>query len=101
MLEGGGYEVVDLGVNVAPDKFISMLKEKNANVLAMSTLLTTTMPSMKATIDAMNSAGVRQQAKVIVGGAPVTSQFAREIGADGYAENAAGVCKVAAELTGK
>lgn len=101
MLEGGGYEVVDLGVNVSPDKFIAALKEKNANIVAMSALLTTTMPAMKTTIEAMHEAGVRHQVKIIIGGAPISQRYAQEIGADGYSETAAGVCKIAAEVTAK
>jgi 5-methyltetrahydrofolate--homocysteine methyltransferase len=101
MLEGGGYEVFDLGVNVAPEKFIAAVKEKKATIVAMSALLTTTMPAMKSTIDAINSAGVRQQIKILIGGAPVTRRYAEEIGADGYSESAAGVCKLACEVAGK
>jgi len=101
MLEGGGYEVVDLGVNVSPEKFIAAVKESHANILAMSALLTTTMPAMKTTIDAFNRAGVRQQVKIIIGGAPISRQYAEAIGADGYSETAAGVCRLAAEVAGK
>jgi 5-methyltetrahydrofolate--homocysteine methyltransferase len=89
MLEGGGFEVIDLGVNVAPEQFVNTVKEKKANVVALSALLTTTMPSMKTTIDALQQAGVRQQVKVIIGGAPITQKYADEIGADGYSDNAA------------
>jgi corrinoid protein of di/trimethylamine methyltransferase len=91
ILEGGGYEVMDLGVNVMPEQFINAVKEKRANIVAMSALLTTTMSSMKTTIDAMKEAGVRDQVKVIVGGAPITEKYAMEIGADGFSESAAGV----------
>ena len=90
MLEGGGYEVTDLGVNVTPEQFIAAVKEKKANIVAMSALLTTTMPAMKTTIDALQQAGVRQQVKVLVGGAPISQKYADEIGADGYSESAAG-----------
>ena len=96
MLEGGGYEVIDLGVNVSPEQFVAAVKEKNAKVVALSALLTTTMPSMKSTIDALKQAGVRDQVKVLIGGAPVTQKYAQEIGADGYSEsaaNAAGLVK--------
>ena len=89
MLEGGGYEVVDLEVDVAPDAFAEAIKEHAPNVIALSALLTTTMPSMKDTIDALSAAGVRDQVKVIIGGAPVTQAYADEIGADGYAPDAA------------
>jgi len=88
MLEGGGFEVIDLGVNVSPEQFVAAVKEKNANVVAMSALLTTTMPSMKTTIEALKQAGVRDRVKVLIGGAPITQKYAEEIGADGYSDNA-------------
>jgi corrinoid protein of di/trimethylamine methyltransferase len=89
MLEGGGFEVIDLGVNVSPEQFIEAIKEKNVNIVAMSALLTTTMPSMKTTIEALKKSGVREQVKVLIGGAPITQGYANEIGADGYSDNAA------------
>lgn len=95
MLEGGGFEVIDLGVNVAPEQFVAAVKEKKAQIVAMSALLTTTMPSMKSTIEALEAAGVRDQVKVLVGGAPITQRFADEIGADGYSENAPGAVTLA------
>ena len=95
LLEGGGFEVIDLGVNVAPETFIAAIKEKQANVIAMSALLTTTMPAMKTTIDALERAGMRSQVKVLIGGAPITQKYAEEIGADGYAENAVGAVALA------
>jgi 5-methyltetrahydrofolate--homocysteine methyltransferase len=95
MLEGGGFEVTDLGVNVSPERFIAKAKEKNANVVAMSALLTTTMPAMRTTIEALKQAGVRDQVKVLIGGAPVTQRYADEIGADGYSESAAGAVALA------
>ena len=95
MLEGGGYEVIDLGVNVSPEQFISAVRDKGANIVAMSALLTTTMPAMKATVDALKQAGVRGQVKILVGGAPITQKYADEIGADGYSESAAGVVGIA------
>ena len=98
MLEGGGYEVIDLGVNVTPEQFIAAIKDKNVNIVAMSALLTTTMPSMKSTIDALKQAGVREQVKVIVGGAPITEKFAQEIGADGFSESAAGAVAAAKKV---
>lgn len=98
MLEGGGYEVVDLGVNVPPDKFIAAVKEKKANIVAMSALLTTTMPAMKTTIEAICAAGIRGQVKILVGGAPISQQYASAIGADGYAESAAGVVGLARQV---
>ncbi len=98
MLEGGGFKVIDLGVDVAPEKFIEAIKEHNANILAMSALLTTTMPSMKLTIDALAEANLRDKVKVMVGGAPVTQEWAEEIGADGYAPDAASAVDKAKEL---
>lgn len=95
LLEGGGFEVVDLGVDVAPEKFVAAVKEKNINIVALSALLTTTMPSMKVTIDALKQAGLRNQVKVMIGGAPVTQKYADEIGADGYSDNAAAAVALA------
>jgi 5-methyltetrahydrofolate--homocysteine methyltransferase len=95
LLEGGGFEVIDLGVNVTPEKFIATVNEKKANIIAMSALLTTTMPSMKTTIDALKQAGVREKVKVLIGGAPITQKYADEIGADGYSENAVGAVALA------
>jgi len=88
MLEGGGFEVFDLGVNVTPEKFITKVREKEANIVAMSALLTTTMVAMKTTIDAFVAAGLRDKVKVLVGGAPLSKAYAQEIGADGYGCNA-------------
>lgn len=95
LLEGGGFEVIDLGVNVPPEKFIQTVKEKSANIIAMSALLTTTMPAMRTTIEALKQAGVRDQVKVLIGGAPITQKYADEIGADGYSENAVGAVALA------
>ena len=95
LLEGGGFEVIDLGVNVTPEKLIATINEKNANIIAMSALLTTTMPAMKTTIDALTQAGVRGKVKVLIGGAPITQKYADEIGADGYSENAVGAVALA------
>jgi 5-methyltetrahydrofolate--homocysteine methyltransferase len=95
MLEGGGYEVIDLGVNVSPEQFIAAVKEKGPHILAMSALLTTTMPAMKTTVEALKQAGVREKVKILVGGAPITQKYADEIGADGYCETAAGVVGIA------
>jgi len=88
MLEGGGFEVTDLGTDVSPDLFVSTVREKMPDIVCLSALLTVTVPSMKATIEALTQAGLRDKVKVMVGGAPVTAEFAREIGADGYSENA-------------
>ena len=89
MLEGAGFEVIDLGVDVAPDKFVAAAKENNARFIGMSALLTTTMVNMKEAIDVIKSAGLQDSVKVVVGGAPLTQQYADEIGADGYAPDAA------------
>lgn len=98
MLEGGGYEVIDLGVNVTPEQFVAAVKEKNANIVAMSALLTTTMPSMRTTVDALKQSGVRDKVKILVGGAPITQRYAEEIGADGFAESAAGAVGLAKKV---
>ena len=95
LLEGGGIEVIDLGVNVSPEKFIETVNSRQANIVAMSALLTTTMPAMKTTIDALKQAGVRDKVKVLIGGAPITQKYADEIGADGYSENAVGAVALA------
>ena len=88
MLEGGGFEVVDLGIDVPAQKFIESINEHHPQVVGMSALLTTTMREMKNTIQAIEGAGLRRQVRMIVGGAPLTEKFAREIGADGYAKDA-------------
>ncbi|MGD0497644.1 MAG: corrinoid protein [Bryobacteraceae bacterium] len=89
MLEGGGFEVVDLGADVPEARFVEAVRANHADLVCLSALLTVTMPAMKRTIEALEAAGLRRQAKVLVGGAPVTQRFADEIGADGYGENAA------------
>lgn len=98
MLEGGGFEVIDLGVDAAPEKFIAAIKEKNAKLVCLSTLLTTTMPSIKLTLDALKEAGLRDRVKVIIGGAPITQEFADSVGADAYGENARSAVVRAREL---
>jgi 5-methyltetrahydrofolate--homocysteine methyltransferase len=98
MLEGAGFEVIDLGIDVAPEKFLEAVKTKDANIVAMSALLTTTMPGMKDTIEAIKAAGLRDQIKIMIGGAPVTQSFANEIDADGYAPDAASAADLAKEL---
>jgi 5-methyltetrahydrofolate--homocysteine methyltransferase len=95
MLEGGGYEVTDLGVSVPPQKFIAAIQTKNPQIVAMSALLTTTMPAMKNTIQSFAQAGLRDKVKILVGGAPITQKFADEIGADGYSDNAAAAVALA------
>jgi corrinoid protein of di/trimethylamine methyltransferase len=98
MLEGAGFEVIDLGTDVAPEQFVAAVQEKNANLVGLSALLTVTMPSMKSTVDALEAAGVREQVKVLVGGAPLTSEYAAEIRADGYADNASAAVRMAEQL---
>ena len=100
MLEGAGFEIVDLGVDVSPAQFLGAVTEKGVDVIAMSALLTTTMPNMKVTVDALNEAGVRDKVKVIIGGAPVTDAYAAEIGADGYAPDASRAVALATSLVG-
>ncbi len=98
MLEGAGFEIIDLGVSVSPEKFIEAVKANGAKLIGMSALLTTTMPSMKLTIEGLKKAGIRENVKVLVGGAPVTASFAESIGADAYAPDAASAVDVAREL---
>jgi 5-methyltetrahydrofolate--homocysteine methyltransferase len=98
LLEGGGFEVVDLGADVSPEKFIEAVQASGATIVALSALLTVTMPSMKKTIEALEAAGVRSRVKVMVGGAPVTGEFAKEIGADGFSENASAAVQLARRL---
>ena len=88
MLEGAGFEVIDLGTDVSPLKFVDAVKEHQPNLVGCSALLTTTMPRMKATIEALKEAGLRERVKVMVGGAPLTDKYASEIGADVYAPDA-------------
>jgi corrinoid protein of di/trimethylamine methyltransferase len=88
MLEGSGFEVIDLGTDVSPESFVAAVEERKPHIVCMSALLTVTMPAMRLTIDALKAAGLRTQVKVLIGGAPVTMQYAQEIGADGYSENA-------------
>jgi 5-methyltetrahydrofolate--homocysteine methyltransferase len=98
MFESAGLEVYNLGVDVAPDKFVNEVKAKNANILALSALLTTTMPMMKETVKAVADAGIREKVKILVGGAPVTQSYAAAIGADGYASDAGSAARLAKSL---
>ncbi len=98
MLEGAGFEIVDLGVDVAPEKFIDAVVNQGVDIVAMSALLTTTMPNMKSTLEAIKAAGVRDKVKVMIGGAPVTDAYAKEIGADGYAADASRAVTLAKSL---
>jgi 5-methyltetrahydrofolate--homocysteine methyltransferase len=98
MMEGSGFEIVDLGTDVKPDAFVAAVKEHNPDLIGMSALLTTTMPAMTATIEALTEAGLRDEVKIIVGGAPVTQAFAEKIGADGFAPDASSATRKAKEL---
>lgn len=98
MLEGAGFEVIDCGIDCTPEKFIAAAKENNAPLIGMSALLTTTMPAMKNTIAAIGEKGLTGQIKTFIGGAPVTQKYADEIGADGYAPDAASAVDVAKAL---
>ena len=98
MLEGAGFEIIDLGVDVAPEKFIEAITTGGADIVAFSALLTTTMSNMKTTIDAIQQAGHRNKVKVIIGGAPVTQAYANQIGADGFAADASRAVSLAQSL---
>ena len=98
MLEGAGFEVIDLGTDVAPEKFVETVKTQGVDIIAMSALLTTTMPNMKATLAALNEAGIRNNVKVMIGGAPVTEAYAQQIGADGYSSDASRAVSLAQSL---
>lgn len=100
MLEGGGFEVIDLGVDVSPEKFIDAAREQGAQVIAMSALLTTTMPGMKSTVDALTNAGLKGSVRTMIGGAPVTQRYADDIGADAFSDNASGAVRIARQLVG-
>jgi 5-methyltetrahydrofolate--homocysteine methyltransferase len=98
MLEGAGFEIIDLGTDITPEMFVSAVKEKKADIIAMSALLTTTMPRMKETIDALSAGGLRSTVKVMIGGAPVTEKYAHDIGADGFSPDASRAVGVAKDL---
>jgi 5-methyltetrahydrofolate--homocysteine methyltransferase len=98
MLEGAGFEILDLGTDVPSEKFIEAVNENEVDVVAMSALLTTTMPQMRTVISALDEVGIRDRVKVIVGGAPVTENYAQEIGADGYAADASRAVKLTKSL---
>jgi len=98
MMESAGMEVHNLGVDIAPETFVAQIKEKNAQIVCLSALLTTTMPMMKQTVDAIVESGLRDQVKILVGGAPVTQSFSEEIGADGFASDAGSAAKLGKTL---
>ena len=98
MLEGCGFEVINLGTDISSEKFITAIKENQAQILCLSALLTTTMNYMQEVIDALEKTGIRQEVKVMIGGAPVSESFARQIGADGYSDNANAAVTLAKSL---
>jgi 5-methyltetrahydrofolate--homocysteine methyltransferase len=98
MLEGAGFEVIDLGIDVSPEKFIEAVKENHPQIMAMSALLTTTMPAMAESIKLLEESGLRNQVKVIIGGAPITDAYAQKIGADGYSPDAGSAVDLAKSL---
>jgi len=100
MLEGAGFKIVDLGTDVSPDKFVAAVKEHKPHIIGMSALLTTTTKSIINTIEALKEAGVRDQVKVMVGGAPITQEFADKVGADGFAPDAGSAARHAKALLG-
>ena len=101
LLQGAGYEIIDLGADVSVQKFVDAARERQADVVGMSSLLTTTMVNMQSVISGLEEAGVRAETKVIIGGAPVTAAFAEKIGADGYAPDAASAIDLVDGLLGK
>jgi len=101
MLEGAGFEIIDLGTDVSAEQFVETVRTEGAKVVGMSSLLTTTMPAMKTTIEALTEAGIRDRVKVIIGGAPVTASFAESIGADAYAPDAASAVDTTRSLIAK
>ncbi len=98
MLEGAAFEIIDLGTDVSPEKFVEAVNKQGPNLIAMSALLTTTMPNMKTTIEALKQAGLRDKVKIMIGGAPVTAKYAEDIGADGYAADASKAVGLAKSL---
>jgi len=98
MLESAGFQITDLGTDVSPEQFVQAVQAQNAHIIGLSALLTTTMPMMKKTIDALVTSGLRDRVKVIIGGAPVNQRYADEIGADGYAVDAGSASKLARQL---
>ncbi len=100
MMESAGLEVHNLGVDIAPEEFVAEIQNKNAQIVCLSALLTTTMPAMKQTVDAIIESGLRDKVKIMIGGAPVTQAFADEIGADGFAADAGSASKLAKALVG-
>ena len=100
MMEGAGFSIIDLGVDVSPEKFVQKAQEVEPDIVAMSALLSTTMPSMSQTIEALQKAGLRGKVKIMIGGAPVTEEYARRITADSYASDAGSAVNKAKKLIG-
>jgi 5-methyltetrahydrofolate--homocysteine methyltransferase len=100
MLEGAGFQVQDLGADVTPERFVEAARDGKTGIVALSALMTTTMPAMRRTIEALGEAGLRDGVKILVGGAPVTQEYCDEIGADGYAPDASSAVRKAKELLG-
>ncbi|MCK4725063.1 MAG: cobalamin-dependent protein, partial [Anaerolineales bacterium] len=100
MMEGSGFKVVDLGTDVSPQSFVDAVLEHHPDIVGMSALLTTTMPSMSTTIESLTEAGLRDQVKILIGGAPVTQEYATQVGADGFAPDASSAARKAKELMG-
>jgi len=100
MLEGAGFEVIDLGVNVPPERFVEAVREYQPQAMGMSAFLTTTMPMFKPTIEALKEASLREQVKILVGGAPVTQEYADTVGADGFASDASSAVRLTKKLLG-
>jgi 5-methyltetrahydrofolate--homocysteine methyltransferase len=101
MLDGAGFEVIDLGIDVPPQTIVEAIRENQPNMLGLSALLTTTMPMIRTTIEAVNKSGLRDQIKIIIGGAPVDRQFADDVGADGYAPDASSATHLARSLSNR
>jgi 5-methyltetrahydrofolate--homocysteine methyltransferase len=98
MLEGAGFQVIDLGIDVPPETVVEAIRQNNPNLLGLSALLTTTMPMIQTTIDEVKDSGLRDQVKIMVGGAPIDQEFAEEVGADGYAPDASSATNLAKSL---
>jgi len=101
MVEGAGFEVMDLGTDVSPARFVEVVQNDHVNILCLSALLTTTMPNMAKMIEALKAAGLRDKVKVLLGGAPVTEEYARQAGADGYSQDAGGAARLAIGFMGE
>ena len=101
MLEGNGFEVMDIGIDIEPQKFVEVVRDNDLHILGLSALLTSTMPMLEETLEALKEAGLRQKVKVMIGGAPITQAYADQVGADGYGEDAVSAVEIAKALIGK